>query len=401
MVAPSPLEVLAGFSDYLPNDTIQGHNRYLYNFLIINVFMTLNHPSPAIGFLPRNRVLRHILFWIWVYVLDVLIFGFGYQKFYFFVKIALLEMPPQVLFAYLVMYWILPRHRKHNKLSETIGLTFLSFLVCGFIGHLLFLPFSGYAVPTSPWDVAWILVRGFYAVLKGCMAIGIKLAIMWYENEKRVSEMEKNRLESELKMLKDQVNPHFMFNTLNNLYGLVGKNPIHAQESILRLSGILHFMLHESNYPTVPLHFEIKCINDYIELEKLRYPDLLSISFNVQHEVKELSIVPLMIFPFVENSFKHGASEHIRDAWVNIDLSIYREEFVFKIENSKNSNYKLPGSSGLGLKNVKRRLELVYGKDHKLDILDSEESFLVVLKIALTRMEKTQLPTYESEMSYR
>jgi sensor histidine kinase YesM len=338
---------------------------------------------------------------MWVYVMDVLIFGFGYKDVNLFLKLALLEMPPQILFAYVVMYWILPRHRKKNQPLETVALTTITFLVCGIIGHLLFLPFGGYKTETPTWDVAKIMVRGFYAVLQGGLAIVIKLAMMWYENDKRVSAMEKSNLESELKMLKDQVNPHFMFNTLNNLYGLVGRNPIHAQESILRLSGILHFMLHESNYPTVPLHLEIRCINDYIELEKLRYSDSLSVSFNVQHEVRDLSIVPLSIFPFVENSFKHGASELIRDAWVNIDLSMYQNEFIFKIENSKSRTHKNPNSTGIGLKNVKRRLELIYGNDHKLQILDSTESYLVILKIALARMDKSHLPTYESELSYR
>jgi two-component system, LytTR family, sensor kinase len=357
--------------------------------------------SPSvIGFFPRSRVLRHILFWLWVYVMDVLIFGFGYQNISLFLKLSVLEMPPQILFAYVVMYWILPRHRKRNKPLETVGFIFITFLVSGIIGHLLFLPFSGYSTPTSVWDIAKIMVRGFYAVLQGGLAIVIKLAIMWYANEKRVSDMEKNNLESELKMLKDQVNPHFMFNTLNNLYGLVGRNPLQAQESILRLSGILHFMLHESNYPTVPLHLEIRCINDFIELEKLRYTDSLSISFNVEDEVRDLSLVPLTIFPFVENSFKHGASELIRDAWVNIDLSVYRDEFIFKIENSK-SPTRNPNSTGIGLNNVKRRLELIYGKDHKLQILDGTDSYLVILKIALTRMEKNHLSDYESEMSYR
>jgi LytS/YehU family sensor histidine kinase len=116
--------------------------------------------------------------------------------------------------------------------------------------------------------------------------------------------------------------------------------------------------------------------------------------------VRDLSLVPLTIFPFVENSFKHGASELIRDAWVNIDLSVYRDEFILKIENSK-SPTRNPNSSGIGLNNVKRRLELIYGKDHKLQILDGTDSYLVILKIALTRMEKNHLSDYESEMSYR
>ena len=112
-------------------------------------------------------------------------------------------------------------------------------------------------------------MRGFYSFFHASIAVAIKVIKMWYENEKRVSEMEKAKLESELKMLKDQVNPHFMFNTLNNLYGLIGKNPIHAQESVLGLSRILHYMLYESNHDRIRLQQEIRCIRDYIELRKV------------------------------------------------------------------------------------------------------------------------------------
>jgi len=209
------------------------------------------------------------------------------------------------------------------------------------------------------------------------------------------------KLESELKMLKDQVNPHFMFNTLNNLYGLIGKNPIHAQESVLGLSRILHYMLYESNHERISVHQEIRCIRDYIELEKLRYPGNLSISINVQDNVNDLSIVPLSVFPFVENSFKHGASEMIEDAWINIDFSTFKNFFVFKIENGKGPKMNgLSPAKGLGLNNVRRRLELIYGDDHLLQIIDSPESFLAILKIALPRMKKIEQREYEAEMSY-
>ncbi len=243
-------------------------------------------------------------------------------------------------------------------------------------------------------------MRGFYSFFHASIAVAIKVIKMWYENEKRVSEMEKAKLASELKMLKDQVNPHFMFNTLNNLYGLIGKNPIHAQESVLGLSRILHYMLYESNHDRIRLQQEIRCIRDYIELEKLRYPGNLSISINVQDKIQDLSIVPLSIFPFVENSFKHGASEMIEEAWINIDFSTFKNYFVFKIENGKGPKLATNTTKGLGLNNVRRRLELIYGDDHSLQIIDSPDSFLAILKIALPRMKKIENRQYETEMSY-
>lgn len=346
------------------------------------------------------RVLYHVLFWIVLYILDVLIFGFGYENVDRFVTIVLAEVPPQILLAYTVMYWIIPQYVTKKLFFESIFFLFIAFLVSGFIGHILFIIFSLYSSDASLGDLPKIFVRGFYAFLHASIAIAIKLVKMWYENEKRVSEMEKTKLESELKMLKDQVNPHFMFNTLNNLYGLIGKNPVHAQESVLGLSRILHYMLYESNHDRIRLQQEIRCIRDYIELEKLRYPGNLSISLNVQDTVNELSVVPLIIFPFVENSFKHGTSEMVEDAWINIDFSIFKNSFVFKIENGKSPKLTTTEMKGIGLNNVKRRLELIYGDDHSLQIMDSPESFLVILKIALSRMKKMESNRYETEMSY-
>ncbi len=346
-----------------------------------------------------TRILYHVLFWIALYVLDVVIFGLGYQNVRHFVTLALAEVPPQVLLAYTVMYWIIPRYVKQKRFSETFIYLFLAFIVSGFVGHLFFFAFNLYEPNTSFTDVPKIMVRGFYAVLHASIAVAIKLIKMWYENEKRVSDMEKSKLESELKMLRDQVNPHFMFNTLNNLYGLIGKNPIQAQESVLRLSRIMHHMLYESNHSRIPIQQEIRCIRDYIELEKLRYPGNLSISLNVQDGVQNLSIVPLTIFPFIENSFKHGASEMIEDAWINVDFSTFKNSFVFKIENGKGPKVTFE-SSGIGLKNVQRRLELIYGEDHSLQIIDGTETFLVVLKISLSRMKKIEDRQYENEVSY-
>lgn len=357
-------------------------------------------PSELLPILPRNRVVRHIIFWICVYAMDVIFFGVGFGRVQFFLRMALAELPGQIFFAYVVMYGILPGYMAKRKATETLALVTGAFLITGIFTHLIILSVN--LDPTDTLlDIPKVLLRAFYCALKASIAIMIKLALLWLENEKRISGMEKTRLESELKMLKDQVNPHFMFNTLNNLYGLVVKDQKQAQESILRLSAILQFMLHESNYPTIPVNLEIKCIRDYIELEKLRYSDALSVSLNVQSEVNELSIVPLTLFPFVENSFKHGASELIGEAWINIDFSTYKNDFVFKIDNSKRAAPPNTRSGRIGLANVKRRLELVYGKNHSLQIIDEPESFLVILKIAIDSMDTNPIKKHEGEMSYR
>lgn len=349
----------------------------------------------------RYRILWHILFWTWLYALDVFIFGVGYANVTLFLKFALLEMPGQLFFAYAVVYWVLPRYFKTQRLVEMFVLLFAVFVITGLLGHFLFVTTASYGTEVTWWDLPKIFLRAFYSFLKACIFIVIKLVIVWYQSQKTVSEMEQNRLASELKMLKDQVNPHFMFNTFNNLYGLIRKDPLRAQESVLGFSGILHYMLYDSNQPTVPVQRELQCIEDYIELEKLRYQDNLSVSINVQEQVRGLAIVPLSLFPFVENSFKHGASEQISEAWINIDLSVFKNDFIFKIENSKGVRLNHTNGHGIGLTNVKRRLELLYGSRHKLQIIEGDERYLVVLKIFLTEMTPQNVNTYESEMSYR
>jgi two-component system LytT family sensor kinase len=353
--------------------------------------------------LKKYRLLWHILFWIWIYLLDVFIFGVGYKNVSMFIIYALLEMPGQLLFAYATMYWILPVFFQRLRFVEATIALLVIFYLTGFIGHYLFIATGNYPEPVpSLWDFPTICLRAFYCMLKSCIFIIFKLIIIWNKTQKKMDEMEKIRVESELKMLKDQVNPHFMFNTLNNLYGLIEKNPLQARESVMGLSGILHYMLYESNQSEVSMSKELKCINDYIELEKLRYAGNLSVALNIHDAMDDLRMAPLCLFPFVENSFKHGASEIVRDAWVNIDFSCYKDNFLFKIENSKGISPSLyKNGKGIGLYNVKRRLELLYGNDHQLQIIDSEERYLVVLKISLARMKDIMIKKNEVELSYR
>lgn len=217
------------------------------------------HPKSLL----RNRIFQHTVFWIGIYFFDVFVFGFDSQRYGLFFKIVALEMPGQMLLAYVMMYWAIPEYFKKNYVTIALGLLSVFFFV-SFVVHALFLAVNYYTEPVGLWDVSKLIIRGFYLFANAAIAVIIKLTKLWYENEKRVGEMLSTRLESELKMLKEQVNPHFMFNTLNNLYGLIERNPHHAQEMVLGLSRILHYMLHESNQATIELKKEIDCVRDYI-----------------------------------------------------------------------------------------------------------------------------------------
>ncbi len=351
--------------------------------------------------LPQNRVMQHILFWICIYFFDVWVFGWDTHDYPLFFRMVTFEMPGQMALAYVMMYVCLPLYQKKRYIEVAVVFV-IAFFIAAFSAHAFIYFFSDYYKDDVPlFSISKFVVRGFYLFANAAIATIVKLAKMWHQNEVRLGEMQSIRFESELKMLKDQINPHFMFNTLNNLYGLIERNPRHAQEMVLGLSRILHYMLHESNSSFVSLRKEMSCVRDYIELEKIRYPGNLLISINHEKETECLNIVPLVIFPFVENSFKHGASETIDTAWINIDSSIYKDEFVFKIENARHTKHVVDHrSGGIGLNNVRRRLELIYGEDHSLQIIDGHNTFLVILKIKLSRMTSTE-EKHEVELSNR
>ena len=188
--------------------------------------------------------------------------------------------------------------------------------------------------------------------------------------------------EAELNYLKSQTNPHFLFNTLNNIYSLARDKSDLAPESILRLSKILRFMLYETSGRYIAIEQELKIINDYIALEKLRYDESLRVNFN--HDIEDLkqSIPPLLLIPLVENAFKHGVSESRGHPFVDIHLSVKQRQLTFLVKNSSESSGEDKVKENIGLANLRRQLELLY-KDHKLSVQQEEVVFTATLKINL------------------
>ncbi len=188
---------------------------------------------------------------------------------------------------------------------------------------------------------------------------------------------------AELNYLRSQTNPHFLFNTLNNIYSLTRDKSDLAPESILRLSKIMRFMLYETSGAYIAIEQELKIINDYIALEKLRYDESLHINFNYDIEDMKQALPPLLLIPLVENAFKHGASETRQRPFVDIHLSVRQRQLIFIVKNSAES-YPVEGKvkENIGLSNLRRQLELLY-KDYNLDVGQSESVFTATLKINL------------------
>ncbi|MBP6812217.1 MAG: histidine kinase [Saprospiraceae bacterium] len=193
---------------------------------------------------------------------------------------------------------------------------------------------------------------------------GIAIAAKQYSISQGVRERErlliKEKLETELNFLKSQINPHFLFNTLNNIYSLARKKSDDTADVVVKLSKLLRFVLYESQRGTITIGREIQFLNDYIELEKIRYDDRLDLRFVHTATNLDAHIMPLMLVPLVENAFKHGASETTQKAFIHIELRQEGQELIFEVENSFEQENAIEIRDGIGLKNLRRRLELLY-----------------------------------------
>lgn len=188
--------------------------------------------------------------------------------------------------------------------------------------------------------------------------------------------------EAELNYLKAQTNPHFLFNTLNNIYSLARDKNDLAPESILRLSKILRFMLYETSGKTIAIDDELKIMHDYIALEKLRYDDSLRVSLHTQIENTKQLLPPLLLIPLVENAFKHGVSETRINPFVDIQLSVKEQQLLFIVKNSTEGSDQQQVRENIGLTNLRRQLQLLY-KDYDLTINEQDAVFTSILKINL------------------
>ena len=213
----------------------------------------------------------------------------------------------------------------------------------------------------------------------------IKFVEDYFELEARSRELENRQLTSELRFLKAQVNPHFLFNTLNNLYYLAVNHSDQTPEVIAKLSGMMRYMIHESNAEKVPLTKEVEYMENYLDLEKLRLNEEVPITFEVDGNIAGARITPLILIAFLENAFKHGIGNASVNSWITVSLQVENNVLHYKVANSlvSHSDKTVREASGLGLNNVRRRLDLSYPGKYSLDVMEDTERYRVHLKIDL------------------
>lgn len=214
----------------------------------------------------------------------------------------------------------------------------------------------------------------------------IKITIDWLNESKRAAKLEKLQSETELRFLRSQISPHFFFNTLNNIYSLSLEKSGKTSETILKLSELMRYLLYETKDQKQSLEREISCITNYLELERIRHPEKINTEFIIDGDPKNKHIAPMLLIPFIENTFKHGVNKNIGVVNIHIEISIEENDFYFKVSNTLPDKNLPPrkGPGGIGIANIRKRLELGYNEeDYNLDIYTNEKEHVVELKLKL------------------
>lgn len=299
---------------------------------------------------------------------------------------ASLQITFAAIAAYLNYFILLPRFLKHKNFLRYMAEFFLPFAIL----MVVRIAIERYTIDGFSGRQEWIYSTRF--VVQVCttnlfiviFVAMLRFALEWIELETKKKEIENERLIAELNFLKAQINPHFLFNTLNNLYYLAYSKSENTTEVIAKLSQMMRYMIYESNHPKVLLKKEIEYMLNYISLERLRLNDQVPIQFNVTGNTENVWITPLIFITFLENAFKHGVNNSNPKAWVNISISLQGNACVYTVENSKPSESKeIVEKSGIGMRNVQRRLELSYPGAYALDITDTADKYTVKLNLDL------------------
>lgn len=327
----------------------------------------------------NSKWFQHPVFWM----LSIYVIGdyFSISNFFKFIDFfyALLFHIPLFFLVYVNLGVLIPKFLQKAR-YVTYALLAAILVNVSYGLHELTFEFLLPLLPTEYYMVSFtdyeVLVTIFLIYL--IFTTLLKLSKSWYQLQR----VEKEKLSIELNSLKSQVNPHFLFNSLNSIYSLALAKSDQTAETVLELSNLLRYMLYEVGEEKVELSKELEMLENYIELQKLRSDQSTKISFNVIGDPSQHQIAPLLFFPLVENSFKHGVKGVSDSAYVNISLNL-TDGITFTIKNNKGEVDDMEDGKygGIGLENVKRRLALIYESNHQFNIVETENYFEVKLTI--------------------
>jgi hypothetical protein len=339
-------------------------------------------------FSSKYRVCRHVAFWLAQIIFFAGIFSSaGVGSFWKQLFLAAIFIPVRIAFyCYPLMYWVLPKCLLKGKYAY-FGLIILVWAVSGLYVNYSFranvlIPVQDALhldkIQRDPWNLGSYMAS--IATAGACCII--VMFKHWLRKQQEWLQLQKETVTAELQLLKAQVHPHFLFNTLNNIYSFSLEDSPKTPGMILKLSSLLSYMLYECKGDEVLLAKELEVMRNYIDLEKERYGNKIDISWNVEGDVKDKYLAPLLLLPFLENAFKHGTSEQLEKPWLSVDIGLKGYKLRCKIVNSKNDVVPV-SENGIGIQNVKKRLQFLYPGKHELRLTDEGDFFIASLLIEL------------------
>lgn len=371
----------------------------------------------------NDRIKCHLIFWFFWWVYFAVLHAanpFGKPEISYFrnpvftFTESVFFLIGQIPLTYGMLYWVLPKF----ILKKKYFLAVISIFILWFFGGILHLYLINDIFPKvlslilperflvntqrPPSASFFMALLATYkgAFLVAAIAFVIKFGKYWYLKEQRNLQLQKENTEVQLKLLTAQVHPHFLFNTLNNIYSQTQTESPKGSKMIMELSDMLRYILAEGSKLQVPLKKELTMIQDYINLEKVRYGNKLDLHLSIPEETGKLQIAPLLLLPFVENCFKHGASKFLTNPWINLKIEIKEKKIFLKLMNGKDDNMEERHSKlGTGITNVQKRLNLLYPDKYELQICDEREVFVINLWINLSEANPEIIPIIESNSS--
>ena len=350
-----------------------------------------------IDWILQNRFISHLVFWLFVFISLPILAALNSGSIEKTTFSSLAFLPAQLLASYFLVYYQVPKllfKKKYLRFGVSFILSVYLFLVLSKVSNMYL---SEYFMPkhfkdltlieivADPFHLAVVYFPSVYVFV--FLMLMIKAFKDRFEERHQLEVLQKEKATTELKFLKSQTNPHFLFNTLNNLYALTLDRSEKAADVVLKLSDMLDYMLYQCKDDVVPLKKEISFIQDYIDLESLRYGKKLTLNFTHHLHCPNVMIAPLILISFVENAFKHGASNTLKNSVIKIDLTTNQEQLCFKVFNTKPAinpgDKKNESRYGIGLSNAKRQLELNYKNSYDLKSTKTDSDFQIELNINL------------------
>jgi two-component system LytT family sensor kinase len=326
----------------------------------------------------------HLVFWLAWLLFPFLFMDNFHIDFKYFMRNGFL-LALLAAFFYTNYFLLIPKCLLKKKVWVYLFLLLLSFIAVGVIFYLWGFVQELFGVRNPKFPMVNRLFFPFFSNLfVFALSSALRLTSEWFKNEKLRKEMENQKLTSELAFLKSQINPHFLFNTLNNICSLARKKSDDTENALLKLSQIMRYMLIESKDEKVPLKKEMEYLNCYIDLQRMRISDHVVMEVTVEGNPENRMIEPMLLIPFVENAFKHGVS-YQEESNIQIKIILSANTLNLLVENTiaAKTNDLLPPTTGIGLNNVQRRLQLLYPGKHTLVLKDDGVSYKVNLLISM------------------